>query len=97
MFFSLIHYELIVSACSPHQQVIYRRFQVKLQRSKIANARLRGDNEIEKELRSVSMRRLHSESHLMNGGDGEFLSKLEKRPYGGNEAKKFNQGTTAKN
>ena len=39
------------------------------------------DKEAEIELRDAGMRRLHSESHLLDDGKSDFLSKLEKRPY----------------
>ena len=39
------------------------------------------DKEAEIELRHAGMRRLHSESHLLDDGKSDFLSKLEKRPY----------------
>ncbi|RUS83009.1 hypothetical protein EGW08_009246 [Elysia chlorotica] len=39
------------------------------------------DKEAEIELRDAGMRRLHSESHLLDDGKSDFIPKLEKRPY----------------
>ncbi|GFO09083.1 hypothetical protein PoB_003558800 [Plakobranchus ocellatus] len=71
----------LVHGITVDQKVAFRRFQNKLQRSKIANARMWNDKETEIELRDAGMRRLHSESHLFEDTKVDFLSKLEKRPY----------------
>ncbi|KAK3782748.1 hypothetical protein RRG08_037747 [Elysia crispata] len=71
----------LVHGITVDQKVAFRRFQSKLQRSKITNARMWSDKEAEIELRDAGMRRLHIESHLLDDGKSDFLSKLEKRPY----------------
>lgn len=59
------------------QKVLYKRFQNKLHRSKLAEARMWGNKELERELRAKNLHGLNSQN-----GDSEedydFLKKLEK-------------------
>ncbi|KAK7097677.1 serine/threonine-protein kinase PRP4 homolog [Littorina saxatilis] len=61
------------------QKIMFRRFQAKLRRSKIALARLWGDKDSERELRARDL-------HVMNSSCGQaqddfdFLKKLKRRP-----------------
>nr|KAG5696275.1 hypothetical protein BaRGS_019977 [Batillaria attramentaria] len=69
----------LVHSITIDQKILFRRFQAKLRRSKIARARLWGDKDAERELRARDL-------HVMNTNCGqeqddfEFLKKLEKRP-----------------
>ncbi|KAL8581009.1 hypothetical protein ACOMHN_048043 [Nucella lapillus] len=70
---SLVHRIII------DQKILFRQFQAKLRRSKLARARLWGDKDAERQLRARDL-------HVMNTNCGqdqydlEFLKKLQKRP-----------------
>lgn len=62
------------------QKVLYKRFQAKLIRSKLAQARLMGQRDIQKELRSKNLGGLNTDIAGNSEEDYGFLKMLKQRP-----------------
>ena len=85
----LLHKKMVVLNRSEHsmvhqiqvdQKVLYKRFQAKLIRSRLANARLLGQRELQRELRAKNLGGLNTDIVGQCDEDYGFLKLLEKRP-----------------
>ena len=83
----LLHKKMVVLNRSEHsmvhqiqvdQKVLYKRFQAKLIRSRLANARLLGQRELQRELRAKNLGGLNTDIVGQCDEDYGFLKLLEK-------------------
>lgn len=70
----------VVHQLKVDQKVLYKRFQAKLIRSKLANARLMGQRDVMKELRASSLGGLNTDIAGNSEEDYTFLKMLKQRP-----------------
>ncbi|WAR19018.1 hypothetical protein MAR_000856 [Mya arenaria] len=70
----------IVHQIKVDQKVLYKRFQARLTRSRLAHARLLGQRDVQRELRSKNLGDLNTNIVAVSEEDYLFLEKLEQRP-----------------
>lgn len=70
----------VVHQLKVDQKVLYKRFQAKLIRSKLASARLMGQRDVMRELRASSLGGLNTDIAGNSEEDYTFLKMLEQRP-----------------